>query len=449
MNNFSAAKKMISGLLYLLPVLFLTAAYVLMTVTGEDVLQGAGSGGGSLYGIITAFNYNARLSDMYAYGVMPHFDYQFSFGPDTVFRLLDIAMAMGILYIMTRIILGRRPGLNTADGLTFGLVFLFVYLSRYCDSLYVAFSHIHNYLIIGLFSRLFLLPFALKLLGQRLPEGPAFQVVMLVCGFLFGFSGNVTPAAFLAALLCWGIFRCLTGWRPRPKSSWELTAVAGVLAACFVMYVLGSGVSHYTSADYQVDYISFSDALRSPVWVLRHILSNFRAMTPCLVPMVISLIFEIYLYRKNRSTSGGVSFSAACLMFVTLHTLAVTQVLVREILRLMIPAYFAAIVSVGFTVVRTLGSLKIPEKAILAGAAATALVMAAATVDMARLRVEYNRVIASVLEEIRLAEGDTVHISREALLAEESRLFGFTQYPFMADWTLSQPVYGKYIVLTD
>lgn len=437
--------------LYVFPIIFFIITYLFMTVSAEDVLQGAGTRGSILYALSWAFDYNARLSDMYAYAVINRFDYQFAFGIDTVFRLIDVIFAAGMIYLITFIIIGKRPRLR--HGPIFAAAAMAVYLCPFCDSLYLGFSHIHNYLIIGTFSMLLMLPFALKLQGHTVPKGWGFSALMLVLGFLFGFSSNITPAAFLLALIIAMAYTVIRKKRFDIRTvlrPWEFTAVLGMLAAIAIMYGAGNGISHYTSGGYSelTDYIPLSSALIAPVWVLRHIAENLRAMAPCLVTLALALAAELALLRKGVYKDGGARFSAVCLLFVTAHTISMTQIYIRPLFRLIMPAYFVTLAGVGFTARRLLSLLPI-KRFITALSLAVLLLTAAATVDIAVFRAEYNRAIAVVLESIRAAEGDTAEVPRAALEVPRSPVFGFTQFPLVQDWTLGQSIYGKKITLVD
>ena len=90
-----------------------------MTVTGEDIFQGANIKSGFLEGMVNAFRYNARLSDMYAWGAIRFFDYQYSFGIDTVFRIIDVILALGIVYLISMLIVGRKLRFELRDALVF------------------------------------------------------------------------------------------------------------------------------------------------------------------------------------------------------------------------------------------------------------------------------------------------------------------------------------------
>ncbi len=452
----SKAKIVLSAALYIIPVIFLIITYMFMTATAEDVLQGAGGHGDPLYGLIMAFGYNSRLSDMYAYTVINFFDYQFSFGVDTIFRLLDVAMGVGIMFAMTSMIIGRKPRFCLTDGAVFAFTLPAIYLGHFCDSLYLGFSHLHNYLVICLFSMLFFLPFAMYVLGKGPKDGIVTWTAMFILGFLFGFSSNVTPVAFLATLLFLLIWLFVSGHKPQKIfRSWIFAAVLGILAACVLMYVFGAGISHYADADgdYSVmtDYITFGEALTAPIWVLRHIVLNFGAMRPYLIPMLITFTFEIMAYKLGlfgEENPRMIHFSAVCLLFVTMHILVETQIVITSLVRLTMPAYLVAVISVSASFIRML-SLVVRPKAVTVISAALVLLCTLMTADMAKFRIEYNSKAARVLDEIKNSKGDTAYVAYDETFMPGISIFGFTQYPIVQEWANDTPIYGKKIVILD
>lgn len=444
--------------LYIIPIVFLIVTYVFMTVAAEDIYQGAGTGSGFFQAAVDAFHYDSRISDMYAWTVIRAFDYQFSFGIDTIFRLINVLLSFGIIYMITALILGRRPGLRLGDGAVFATVFFLIFANNKYESLYLAFSNVHNYLTIGFITLLFLLPFGFSLLGRKLPGGVWFRGVMLICGFLFGMSCNLTPLAFVAVLLLMWFFGAVKERKfdlRKILCSWEFAALIGIGLACFVMYGLGNGLSAYTGSDDYVmvnDYIAISDIFAQPgksmIRIMSHIVDNFRIMAPSFISMALALFFELAAGKKKGSY-GGAKLVGSCLLFVVMHTLAMTQILVQPSMRLIMPAYFVTLAAVGYGAFHMLQMAKISAKSFAVYGVIIALLSATAVVDMADFRIRHNRSAAEVLETIQTAEGDVVYISRAALEVEESKIFGYTQYPLLMDWILFQPVCGKYIYLTD
>ena len=134
MRNTKSAfnfKKFLAVLLYSIPVAFFIVCYFMIITSGEDIFQGAKSQVDIIGDATAAFKHSVRLADMFAWSVINFFDYNYSFGPDTIFRLLDVLMALSIFYMATYLILRRRPRLELPDAAVFSSIFLafFCYLS--------------------------------------------------------------------------------------------------------------------------------------------------------------------------------------------------------------------------------------------------------------------------------------------------------------------------------
>ncbi len=453
-------EKICSVILYLLPALFLAACYFLMTVTGEDLLQGAGLKGQYLYRAKNAFEYNARLSDMYAWGIIGAFDYIYSFGLDTVFRALDVLMGIGIVYIISYIGIGRRLKLCIGDALVFNTVFCAVFLDKNCESLYIAFSHIHNYLIIGIFTMIFYIPFARKAQGVVLPDGLCFKLGIMLLGFLFGFSSNITPIVFLISfficMLIWLINVICNKTKINFKkiiTSWETFAVLGVVFACILMYGIGKGFSTYINEGYinATDYISFNNIFSAPKYyipkVLNHIYENFYEMFPCIALLLIALIVEAALYGKNKQNDrsrAGIIFVSCSMLFVVLHILAMSQIRIVLIARLAMPAYFVALSAICFSVIDLIKQVDLNKACICLYSIALIILSGTMVFDVAGHRYEYNRRIGEVVEAISKTENDFYYIPYTKNHIEKSEIFGFNQYGFVQDWVVGQvQVCGK------
>ena len=454
------SEKICGVILYLLPILFLAACYFLMTVTGEDIWQGAGLKSQYLSRAADAFRYSSRLSDMYAWGVIGAFDYTYSFGPDTVFRALDVLMAFGIVYIISFIGIGRRLKLCIGDALVFNTIFCAIFLNENCEALYVAFSNIHNYLIIGLFSMLFFVPFARKAQGVSMSDGWRIKLCMMLLGFLFGLSSNVTPIVFL---ISFGI--CLIIWFAnmiyskrkidliKLFTSWEFFAVLGVVFACVLMYVAGSGYSVYISDEYMnaTDYVSFGDIFSNPTKyipkTLNHIYENIREMFPCIILMVIALLSEMVIHQKNKQNNdscSGVYLAAGGTVFVVMHVFAMSQVNILSLIRLAMPAYFVSVSIVCFSVLRLIKQLELKKIFVYIYSIVLISVSGAMIVDVSIQRYEYSRRIEQVIDAFEKTENDFYYIPYSMIHIEESPIFGFEQYRFLHEWTAGQvQVCGK------
>ena len=446
-----ASEKLISLILYSLPVLFLAACYFLMTVTGEDLWQGAGLKHGFIQRAIEAFKYSSRLSDMYAWSVIGAFDYRFSFGIDTLFRAFDVLMGLGIIYIISYIGLGRRLSKSIGDALVFNAVFCAIFLNKNCEALYVAFSNIHNYLLIGILSMIFFIPFARKAQGLSNPNNLGFKLCMTISGFLFGFSSNVTPVVFLITfIICFASWLIISAYNKNSINfkelviSWEAFAVLGIILACVIMYGFGNGFSVYISEEYinATDYISLENIFSNPdiyiPKILNHIYENFCEIFPCIILLLTALIAEATVYKTekhdNSDITSGFKFICYCTVFVIIHTLAMSQVNITSLIRLVMPAYFVTVSAISFCLLRFLKRIEIKKSIIYICSLSLIIISTSMTYDITTHRYEYNRRIANVIQEIRMTPNDFYYIPYSMIHIEDSDIYGFTQYKFLHEW---------------
>lgn len=455
-------EKSLSIIMYGLPIFFLVACYFFMVVSCEDIWQGAGIGYDK--GLLTViqdikdiFLYNSRLSDMYANFIINSFDLSYSFGIDTIFRMIDVLLVWGIIYFITAIAIGEFPKLKISDAIAFAIIFILTFLSKICDAFYVSFSFIHNYMIIALFSILFFIPFVWKLQGKKVLVN---KFAMLLLGFLFGFSSNVTPVAFLISILLAIGFKIV---RKRLKivdffKSWEFYAIIGILLAFGIMYIGGKGYSSYTTGYYveRHDYVSIENLFNNPkdsiIKIIEHAKENFTIFSFWLVAMLGCFIFEIIAFKKDffgRKMKNGVAFVGLGYLFVVIHILIMSQISIELILRISIPAYFIAISVILFSGIRIIRLISVNFGIKFLFSLVIISVMSIMIWDMGTWRLEYNKKVQPVIEKILdPTDNDIIYVSYFDVDNSPSKIFGFLQYPLIYDYILSRPVCGKKVILT-
>ncbi|MBR3180961.1 hypothetical protein IKF63_02690 [Candidatus Saccharibacteria bacterium] len=388
-------KKFLPFLLYSLPVFFFIISYFLIVTSGEDIWQGASTPVSIVPDALAAFRHSVRLADMFAWAVINFFDYIYSFGIDTLFRLLDVAAAFLIFYLSTYLVLRRRPRLRLSDAIIFSALFLSVFLTSNGLTLYAGFSKIHNYLFICFFTLLFGIPYLRDLWGlpphpfKHLSK-PFFAFLMLLLGFLFGFASNVTAIVFLLTLPFYALYHYFSLKNTSKSSSksskslsnpsktlskplsprtfvfsnlksfifsWRFCGILGILLSIALMYLVGNGLGDYdTNPAYLAvcDYLPFSDIFQnlplSALRILKHNLYNFaRFLFPFLlasIPIFFYLCFTKNLpLLKNLKKSLNFSktdrnFLVASGIFIFFHIFALSQIYYPT--RLVLPAYLLA-----------------------------------------------------------------------------------------------------------
>lgn len=457
LSKKSRSQIILSLILYAIPLAFFVVCYFLIITSGEDIYQGAHTTPDIIGDSIAAFRHNARLSDMYAWSVINFFDYKYSFGIDTIFRLLDVAMGMGIIYLMTYFALSRRPRLKISDATWFLFCFVMIFLTPHGRTLYAGFSAIHNYLIITLSTLIFLLPFVRLIQGRHIPNGAWLKLCMLVAGFIFGFSSNLTPIAFL---ITYAIARTCSIIRRRSAiCNWEVAGVAGVLIGVTIQYALGPGVTSYINGDYSTtyDYISigriFSEPLTSTVSLAKHIIINYgRVLSPLLLVFVVC--FTIYLIARKIKQQRPIirptnkqdnAILSAGSLFTVVHIAIASQI--EFPLRIILPAYIVGVICLAVLLRSMLNQLSKHVKSTFT----FAMLLLSIVVVVARfiLAISYSQKILPVLEFIKNSSEQSLCISRESINSTTIPLVYLGQESILADWAMPETIYGKTITFCD
>lgn len=443
--------------LFALPVLFFAIVYFLQVVSSEDIFQGAGRPVSIINDAINAFHWSARLGDMYAWSVINFFDYTYKFGVDTIFRFIDVIFAAGIFFMMSILVLGRRPRLEIRDAFLFGISFLAIFLSDYSRSLIASFSQIHNYLLIALLSLLFLLPFVRQLRGKYLSSRTLNKLLMFIVGFLFGFSSNVTPATFLitAGLVILYDRTVLKRTISFNKifHSWQIFAVTGMFVAMFIMYVLGPGFSSYTHG-YNSSYVSIRSIITTPITsgtaLVGNMVHNFQLVASALLMMLLVMLVEYVIARKkliSKEPVPGIRFSAIALLFFIIHTLAVSQIDVpsSKMTRILLPAWICVLVSVLFTVNRLLILAEIKKKTLFLFAIPVLLLTIVITADIGTVMVRHRQQASVVLERIKHSQSKDVCVTQADEPTAKSPILKYYQAKLFIDWSMPATIYNKQV----
>ena len=452
-------KKVLAFLLYAIPVLFFIVCYFVIITSGEDIWQGAKSQIDIFGDAIAAFNHSVRLADMFAWAVINFFDYNFSFGPDTILRLLDVAAAFSIFYMATYIVLKRRPRLLLPDAAIFASIFLVFFLTSNGLTLYAGFSKIHNYLFIGFFSFLFGIVYLRDLWGRKTPESLWFVALMLILGFVFGFASNVTAIVFLLSLLVYGVYKWFVlrkgFWKLLRKFlfSWRFAGVIGILVSLWLMYFVGNGLGDYdTNPAYLTvcDYVPLAEIFRdfggSFVRILWHNVYNFgRFLVPFLA---LSIPVGIYtglnrLKPKFKKLAKEKDYLIAAGIFVFMHVFAMSQIIYPT--RLVLPAFIFATAMFVY-VVKLLffddHKLKFDKHLKIFSGVLIGLLLGVLVVR-SYFAFSYVSRITPILEEIKNSDGDSYCVDLKTATAEGLPYVHLGQEDFLVDWAMPQTIYEK------
>ena len=471
-------KKILSILLYSLPIVFFIVCYFLIVTSGEDIFQGANSQPDIIGDSVAAFNHSARLADMYAWASINFFGYTFQFGPDFFLRLLDVALAFCTFYLATYLALGRRPKLVLKDASVFAGIFLAIFLTSYGTTLYGGFSKIHNYLIISLVSLGFCLIYAKDLLGKKpFCKTSSWQKIavpiMLFFGFIFGLTSSVTAAAFLLCVVAYLIYLKASHQKfsiPSLVFSWRGASILGILIALFCIYVLGPGLADYdTNPVYQAvgDYLPLRDIFvnfgASVIKVIKHIGFNFgRFLAPFFVLSLPPGIYILILKSKQKLKMPHFSrveknFLVADILFIIIHLLALSQI--YYFTRMVLPVYFVGLALYFYLLQKIFSSSQkripsvlnhIPLKPNFVPLALIEItLMLTIIIIRSTFAINYQKQVSPILERARTSEEKSFCITPEQVKSYNLPYIYLGQEDMLVDWAMPQTVYGKTITYCD
>lgn len=440
----------LSLLIYLIPILFFIISYFLITTSGEDIHQGANNlANGQTIDIINdatgAFHHSGRITDMYAWSVIDFYNYQFSFGIDTIFRIVDVLMISGTFYLATYFVLGRRPKLQIKDSLIFCGIFVCIIFTMFGRQLYSEFSMIHNYVPLIFVMLLFSIPY-FKLLIKN-PIKNKYHLLTIfwpLLGFIFGMSTTVTPLAFLLTIIIYLIIK-------RPKlnklGGWFYTGLIGLIIGFCISFFLSSGMNNYannptTAAEF--DYVSIGDFIENPFSTIPQLLFHLvwnggMVLIPLFILTIIASIFsktfrQIFTKHPLKKLSPRtkhilLSFS----LFIVIHIVGTIQI--KSPPRILIPVYL-----VGVILVFSIFASRIKSKFIGLGIVVFGLV--ALTIHTVFLGT-YHTKIATVLDEIKNSPEPALCFERSYTESPHIPIINLSQEPILVDWGYPEAIYNK------
>ena len=441
--------KIFSCLLYALPIIFSLLTVFLITTSGEDNFQGAGNfRNGATINVIedakNAFNYNSRLTDVYAWSVIDFYDNQFQFGPDLIFRLIDVIMITAVFYLSTYLILNRKPKLQIKDALVFCVAFFVFIITPFGRAFYHEFSMIHNYVPLALITLLFSIPYLKLTTHSCSAKHPiALAILMLIAGLFFGMSATITPLAFLATIVIYLIIRRKHLTKP---PLWFYSGILGAITGFLICWFVGSGVDHYTDPTTAAtfDYLSLSEVFTNIPKLLFHEIHNFAYV---FIPL-IAIIIICFLFLKHRKTLfskrhlGHLSPATINLIiifssFIIIHILGASLIVSPP--RILIPAYLAGIIIILRLFVSHLNFNPLFITVIT-------IVTTVTIITHGALLSKYHHEMSIILNNIKESPETTICINPSETMPPRIRVLDLSQANMIVNWGEPEPIYNKGII---
>lgn len=446
-------RSILSLLIYLIPILFFIVSYFLITASGEDIHQGANNFANGVSidianDAMSAFHHSGRITDMYAWTIIDFYNYQFKFGIDTIFRIIDVLMISGTLYIATYFVLSRQPKLIIKDALIFCGIFISIIFTMFGRQLYSEFSMIHNYVPLVFFTLLFTIPYFKLLIGKSVNNKYHLLTILWpIIGFIFGMSTTVTPLAFLFTAI---FYLIITHKKPVKLPAWFYAGLTGLIIGFCISFFLSSGMNNYadnpiTAAEF--DYVSLSAFFQNPFTtipkLLFHLLWNGgMVLIPLFGLVVIASLFsqtfrQIFTKHPLKKLSPRTKkILLVFSLFIAIHILGTIQI--KSPPRILIPVYLVGVILV-FSVFASHIKSKIVGSAIITFGI-IALVIHTTFLTL------YHTKASNILNEIKNSPESGLCFDRAYTDSLRIPIINLSQEPLLVDWGYPEPIYGKDII---
>lgn len=302
-------KNILSFLAILIVIFFFVVAIFFRTLSAEDLAQQSVAKKESFKATYErVLNYVPRVGEFYQQEIIRFFDYQFKFGKDTVFRVIDVFLCLLLMYYSVYLIIARRPKISKMDSLLLLLIFSIFFASPY-KQFFVWFAGIHNYVI----ALLLLVMTTFYLFDQKNQNDHVsfLRIISLsLLGFLFGFSHTVPPVVIITMatlFIIWKFCKKRITIKNFVRNNLDKAFVFfGIFLGLYFEYFIASGHSMYSSSEYAKlsDYISLSEVFRRPIVglnvLISHLISNLRPLLPFLVLEIFIVAASYFLMKREK-----------------------------------------------------------------------------------------------------------------------------------------------------
>lgn len=337
---------------YIVAPVFFALLYLLMTMSYEDILHTHWNAGGSVGDLfVTVYHYLPRLGEFYQHLAMWFMDVQTTLGFGLILRLIDALICVALIYLLTVFVLKRRPRLVYKDALIYVGFFVLLMFFETSEVFMYRFSYVHNYILALLATVGFLLPYRLELHTTK----PLALIGMILLGFLFGISNEVTPIAVTVILIAIGIIRKITTGvtikQFLKKYRLQIAGLVGIFLGLLFFY-LGAGIGGRTNGGYGAvyEYVHLTELFSHPRYVIAtlidHFWYNLRYLAFALALLLI-IIFSAFI-RYKQSKPNQLPLHLYALTFCILFLGASSLIKLHDDIytRFLAPVYVAIFISI-------------------------------------------------------------------------------------------------------
>lgn len=443
------ATKIICLACYIIVPIFFCILYLLMTLSYEDILHTNWNAGGSVGDLlVTVYNYLPRLGEFYQHLAMWFMDVQTTLSFGIILRLVDAVICVALIYLLTVFVLKRRPRLAYKDALIYTGFFVLLMFFETSEAFMYRFSYVHNYILALLVTIGFLLPYRLKLSTTK----PLALIGMILLGFLFGISNEVTPIAIVIILVAIGIVhKVTTGITLKQfaqKYCLQLAGLVGIFLG-FLFFYLGAGIEGRTNGGYGAvyEYIHLAEIFSHPRYVIAtlidHFWYNLRYLAFALV-LLLLMTFSAFV-RHKQSKPNQLPLYLYILAFCILFLGASSLIKLHDDIytRFLLPVYVAIFVGVLTYLYEQLSQTEVDLRRFTKASCVVCLsISALMTIDMTYAMLRYHIQISPICDKV-IQEGQVIMTEEYSdPYMESSPIFHFRQLT-PVNWD-NDNIYMKY-----
>lgn len=443
------ATKIICLACYIIVPIFFCIFYLLMTLSYEDILHTKWNAGGSVGDLlVTVYNYLPRLGEFYQHLAMWFMDVQTSTGFGIILRIVDAAICTALIYLLTVFVLKRRPRLNYKDALIYVGFFVLLMFFETSETFMYRFSYVHNYILALLATIGFLLPYRLELRASKLLA----LIGMILLGFLFGISNEVTPIAVVIILIAISVIhKVTTGITLKQfaeKYRLQIAGIVGIFLGLLFFY-LGAGIDGRTNGGYGAiyEYLHLAELFHHPRYFIAtfidHFWYNLRYLSFALV-LLLFITFSAFL-RHKQSKPNQLPLHLCILAFYILFLGASSLIKLHDDIytRFLLQVYVAVFIGVLVYLNEQLSRTDVNLQAFTKISCIACLgISALMTVDMTYAMLRYHLKIAPICEKV-IQDGRVIPTEEPIEpYMESSPIFHFRQLTPI-NWD-NENIYMKY-----
>lgn len=457
-------KKILAFILFCLPCLFFILAYLMMSMSGEDVTQANMSSEKSFPGLLVwIWNYIPRIGEFITWPVSMVLSYQTTPGLDLLVRVIDMVAVFFVIYCLSFLALRRRPQLSLRDAGVFNIIFLSLIVipqlvSPFFGNPFLSgFSFIHNYVSMSLIAILFVVPFISPLIGiqseLKLLKNP---YVIFILGFLFAISTELLPFSFIGVLVLYCLYLKFIAHEKIKIEKWQIVAIFGIIAGLAFFY-LGGGLSARTGFTYAetYDYISPFTFFKAPKYFVITFLTHFSNNIRYLIPLFCFSLLAITTYRvkKGRRVNNLVKLLVLLNVFSVIYIIGASLIMLDNAIavRFLLPCYLILAFVVGLYVVDYCDTLVSKSTWRFVLGIVLAISSSVVIADMMIGKIQYAKRTGEQLTMIRDKIGENPNelcLTKKWASSEAgpvySPLLSFTQEPIFEPWNVKK-LYGHEI----